>query len=45
VSDISKGLDEMVTEFRTRPLEREYPVIWVEMPCMRRFVTSIDPVI
>jgi len=30
VSEISKGLDDMVTEFRTRPLESEYPVIWVD---------------
>ena len=30
VSEISKGLDDMVAEFRTRPLESEYPVIWVD---------------
>jgi transposase-like protein len=30
VSEISKGLDDMVTEFRTRPLEEEYPVLWID---------------
>ena len=30
VSEISKGLDDMVAEFRTRPLDSEYPVIWVD---------------
>jgi len=30
VSEINKGLDEMVTEFRTRTLEAEYPVIWAD---------------
>lgn len=30
VSEINKGLDEMVHEFRTRPLESEYPVLWVD---------------
>ena len=30
VSEISKGLDDMVTEFRTRPLEEECPVLWIE---------------
>ena len=30
VSEISKGLDDMVTEFRTRPLEGEYPVLWID---------------
>jgi len=30
VSEINKGLDEMVYEFRTRPLESEYPVLWVD---------------
>lgn len=30
VSEISKGLDDMVAEFRSRPLESEYPVIWVD---------------
>jgi transposase-like protein len=30
VSEINKGLDHMVHEFRTRPLESEYPVLWVD---------------
>ena len=30
VSEINKGLDDMVHEFRTRPLETEYPVLWVD---------------
>ena len=30
VSEISKGLDDMVREFRTRPLETEYPVLWID---------------
>jgi len=30
VSEINKGLDSMVEEFRTRRLEAEYPVIWVD---------------
>jgi len=30
VSQINKGLDEMVDEFRNRLLEKEYPVIWVD---------------
>lgn len=30
VSEISKGLDDMVAEFRTRPLEGEYPVLWID---------------
>ncbi|GAB1457694.1 IS256-like element ISDha1 family transposase [Spirochaetota bacterium] len=30
VSEINKGLDDMVHEFRTRPLEAEYPVLWVD---------------
>lgn len=30
VSDINKGLDAMVEEFRTRQLEAEYPVIWAD---------------
>ena len=30
VSEISKGLDDMVSEFRTRPLEEEYPVLWID---------------
>lgn len=30
VSEINKGLDDMVHEFRTRPLESEYPVLWVD---------------
>ena len=30
VSEISKGLDDMVAEFRTRPLAGEYPVLWID---------------
>jgi transposase-like protein len=30
VSEINKGLDSMVEEFRTRRLEAEYPVIWID---------------
>lgn len=30
VSEINKGLDAMVEEFRTRQLEAEYPVIWAD---------------
>ncbi len=30
VSEISKGIDDMVTEFRMRPLEGEYPVLWID---------------
>jgi putative transposase len=30
VSEINKGLNQQVEEFRTRPLESEYPVLWVD---------------
>lgn len=30
VSEINKGLDEQVDEFRSRALEEEYPVLWVD---------------
>ena len=30
VSEITKELDEQVKEFRTRPLEKEYPFVWVD---------------
>ena len=30
VSEINSGLDQMVDEFRTRKLDAEYPVIWVD---------------
>ena len=30
VSDINKGLDEQVAEFRSRPLASEYPILWVD---------------
>ena len=30
VSDINKGLDEQVQEFRNRKLETQYPFIWVD---------------
>jgi transposase-like protein len=30
VSNLTQGLDEMVASFRSRPLEEEYPVLWVD---------------
>ncbi len=30
VSEINKGLDEQVEAFRNRPLESEYPVLWID---------------
>ncbi|HIP59757.1 MAG TPA: IS256 family transposase [Campylobacterales bacterium] len=30
VSQINKGLDKQVEEFRNRPLEKEYPFVWVD---------------
>ncbi len=30
VSNLTQGLDEMVASFRRRPLEEEYPVLWVD---------------
>jgi transposase-like protein len=30
VSAMTKGLAEQVAQFRSRPLEKEYPVIWVD---------------
>ncbi len=30
VSQINKGLDKQVNEFRNRPLEKEYPFVWVD---------------
>jgi transposase-like protein len=30
VSELNKGLDSMVYEFRNRKLEEEYPVIWID---------------
>lgn len=30
VSVMTKELDDQIDQFRTRPLEREYPVIWVD---------------
>ncbi len=30
VSEINKGLDVMVQEFRTRTLDSEYPVLWID---------------
>jgi putative transposase len=30
VSEINKGLNDQVEAFRNRPLEREYPVIWID---------------
>jgi transposase-like protein len=30
VSEINKGLDEQVERFRTRQLESEYPVLWID---------------
>ena len=30
VSQINKGLDEQIREFRERPLDKEYPFVWVD---------------
>ena len=30
VSEITKDLNDQVEWFRTRPLEKEYPVIWID---------------
>jgi len=30
VSEITRGLDERVEEFRTRGLREEYPFLWIE---------------
>ena len=30
VSEINKGLSEQVEEFRSRPLEAEYPFLWID---------------
>jgi transposase-like protein len=30
VSEINKGLDGMVEEYRNRPLDAEYPLVWVD---------------
>ncbi len=30
VSEITKGLEEQVRSFRTRPLEEEYPFLWID---------------
>jgi len=30
VSEINKGLSEQVAEFRSRPLEAEYPFLWID---------------
>ena len=30
VSEITKGLEEQVAAFRTRPLEEEYPFLWID---------------
>jgi transposase-like protein len=30
VSEINKGLDEIVTGFRSRPLAEEYPFVWID---------------
>ncbi len=30
VSQINKGLDEQIKEFRNRPLEKEYPFVWID---------------
>ena len=45
VSEITKGLDERVEEFRRRPLQAEYPFIWVDalyekVRCNNRVVSS-----
>ena len=30
VSQINKGLDEQIQEFRNRRLDKEYPYIWID---------------
>ena len=30
VSEVNKELDAMVDEFRTRPLQEEYPILWID---------------
>jgi len=30
VSQINKGLDEQIKEFRNRPLQKEYPFVWID---------------
>jgi transposase-like protein len=30
VSEITKELEDQVTSFRTRPLEEEYPFLWID---------------
>lgn len=30
VLEITRGLDEQVKEFRTKPLKGEYPFIWID---------------
>jgi transposase-like protein len=30
VSEINKGLNEQVEAFRSRPLDQEYPVLWID---------------
>jgi transposase-like protein len=30
VSEITKGLEDQVVSFRTRPLEEEYPFLWID---------------
>jgi transposase-like protein len=30
VSEVNKGLDGMVEEYRNRPLDAEYPVVWMD---------------
>ena len=30
VSAVNKELDEMVDEFRNRPLQEEYPIFWID---------------
>ena len=30
VSSVNKELDAMVDEFRNRPLQEEYPILWID---------------
>jgi len=41
VSQINKGLDEQIQEFRTRALQKEYPFVWVD-PVNQMVINRVD---